>query len=182
MILNYLSGRKFDNPNYYPVLPWVRDFSCENGGWRDLSKSKYRLNKGDQQLDLTYDGQKAVLTQKSDTSDEDAFMLNQRLSIETPPHHISDVLSEITYYVYKARITSKDVLCRHVRNRWVPDEYPSSMQRLQAWTPDECIPDFFTDTSIFQSVHGDLNDLEIQTIHTFVEKVCQFIAIPYCYL
>ena len=161
MILNYLSGRKYDNPNYYPVVPWVQDFSCKNGGWRDFSKSKYRLNKGDQQLDLTYDGQKAVLAQKSNVNEDDDFMVNQRSSIETPPHHISDVLSEITYYVYKARITSKDVLCRHVRNRWVPAEYPSSMQRLQAWTPDECIPDFFTDTSIFTSEHEDLNDLEL---------------------
>ena len=161
MILNYISGRKFDNPNYYPVLPWVRDFSSKNGGWRDLSKSKYRLNKGDQQLDLTYDGQKAVLSQKPNVNDDDDFMLSQRMLIETPPHHISDVLSEITYYVYKSRITSKEVLCRHVRNRWVPAEYPSSMQRLQAWTPDECIPDFFTNTAIFTSKHSDLNDLEL---------------------
>ena len=162
MILNYLAGRTFDNPNYYPVLPWVRDFSNENGGWRDLSKSKYRLNKGDQQLDLTYDGQKSIVIQKTKThEDDDDFLLNQRRSIETPPHHISDVLSEITYYVYKARITSKNVLCKHVRNRWVPAEYPSSMQRLQAWTPDECIPEFYTDPSIFKSVHSDLNDLEL---------------------
>ena len=67
LVLNYLSGRTFDNPNYYPVLPWVRDFSSENGGWRDLSKSKYRLNKGDQQLDLTYEGQKSVLAEKKNS-------------------------------------------------------------------------------------------------------------------
>ena len=103
MFLNHIAGRTKDNPSYYPVLPWVRDFSSENGGWRDLSKSKYRLNKGDQQLDLTYEGQKAALAQKSrhnhDTDDE--FLAKQRRSIEAPPHHISDVLSEITYYVYK---------------------------------------------------------------------------------
>ena len=161
MLLNYLADRTFDNPNYYPVIPWVRDFSSENGGWRDFSKSKYRLNKGDQQLDITYDGQKSVLGQKAKSHEEDEFMLNQHRILETPPHHVSDVLSEITYYVYKARITSKTVLCKYVRNRWVPAEYPSSMQRLQAWTPDECIPDFFTNSSIFRSIHDDLHDLEL---------------------
>lgn len=26
MLLNYLCGRTFSNPNHYPVLPWVRDY------------------------------------------------------------------------------------------------------------------------------------------------------------
>ena len=42
LLLNYLSGRTFSDPNHYPVMPWIRDFTSQNGGWRDLSKSKYR--------------------------------------------------------------------------------------------------------------------------------------------
>jgi len=64
----------------------VIDFSVppvEGGeaGWRDLTRTKYRLNKGDEQLDITY--QSSV------------------------PHHISDILSEVTYFVYMARRTPK---------------------------------------------------------------------------
>ena len=99
LLLNYLSGRTFENPNHYPVMPWVKDFTSKGGGWRDLTKSKFRLNKGDTQLDLTYDHQQGGG------------------GGGVTPHHVSDMLSEITYYVYKARRTAKSVLCRHVRNR-----------------------------------------------------------------
>ncbi|XP_071785410.1 WD repeat-containing protein 81-like [Asterias amurensis] len=150
MTLNSLAGRHASNPNHYPVLPWVMDFTRPDGGYRDLSKSKYRLTKGDHQLDFMYE---SSLNQSS--SPTDTALQN--------PHHISDVLSEITYYVYTARRTPKSVLCAHVRSTWVPNEYPSSIQRLQEWTPDECIPEFFTDPKIFQSIHEDLLDLEVPT-------------------
>lgn len=162
MILNYLAGRRMNDPNNHPVLPWVMDFSHPDGGYRDLSMSKYRINKGDRQLDIMY---------------ESMPLLGSSLvepTLTQTPHHISDVLSDITYYVYKARITPRNILCAHVRTKWVPNEYPSTMQRLQDWTPDECIPEFFTDPTVFTTIHDDLPDLEVPlwcySPQDFVEK------------
>jgi hypothetical protein len=46
MALNDLAGREIDNPFNHPVLPWISDLSSPFGNWRDLAKSKFRLNKG----------------------------------------------------------------------------------------------------------------------------------------
>ena len=46
MALNDLAGRQINNPFNHPVLPWISDLSSPFGNWRDLAKSKFRLNKG----------------------------------------------------------------------------------------------------------------------------------------
>uniref|UniRef100_A0A8D0GSV9 WD repeat-containing protein 81 n=1 Tax=Sphenodon punctatus TaxID=8508 RepID=A0A8D0GSV9_SPHPU len=151
MQLNRLAGRRVGDPNYHPVLPWVVDFTTRNGKFRDLRKSKFRLNKGDKQLDFTYEMTKQAFAAGGVSGGEQLHV----------PHHISDVLSDITYYVYTARRTPKAVLCCHVRSQWEPNEYPASMERMQSWTPDECIPEFYTDPTIFKSIHPDMPDLDV---------------------
>lgn len=142
LILNSISGRQLECPYNHPIFPWITDFTSFNTNLRDLSVSKFRLNKGDANLDLTY--QAAKLNTDS-----------------TPAYHLTEFLSEITYFVYKSRITDKETLCEHVRRNWVPNEYPRSIDRLYMWTPEECIPEFYCDTSIFKSIHNDLPDLKV---------------------
>lgn len=170
MELNRLAGRRAGDPNYHPVLPWVVDFTVPFGKFRDLRRSKFRLNKGDKQLDFTYEMTKEALAAVGsgvcgsgvggDLSGSVGVGAGQPDLLHVP-HHISDVLSDITYFVYKARQTPKSVLCSHVRSQWEPNEYPASMERMQSWTPDECIPEFYTDPSIFRSIHPDMPDLDV---------------------
>ncbi|XP_026082239.1 WD repeat-containing protein 81-like [Carassius auratus] len=170
MELNRLAGRREGDPNYHPVLPWVVDFTVPYGRFRDLKKSKFRLNKGDKQLDFTYEMTKEALAAAigsggsnfaSDLGGPIVPVGSGQSDHLHVPHHISDVLSDITYYVYKARQTPKSVLCCHVRSQWEPNEYPASMEHIQSWTPDECIPEFYTDPTIFHSIHPDMPDLDI---------------------
>ena len=146
MLVNEFAGRKMGDPNNHPFLPWVSDFNSPDTHLRDLTKSKYRLTKGDAQLDFTY-------TSPAYSS------INVESILE--PHHVTDTFSEITYYIYLARRTPRSILCRYVRPRWEPSEYPTSVTRIQEWTPDECIPEFFQDPTVFRSIHPDLPDLRV---------------------
>ncbi|CAI9090600.1 OLC1v1025407C1 [Oldenlandia corymbosa var. corymbosa] len=142
LILNKLAGRRWGDHTFHTVMPWVVDFSVKPDesnevGWRDLSKSKWRLAKGDEQLDFTY------------------------LTSEIP-HHISDeCLSELAVCSYKARRLPLNILKMAVRSVYEPNEYPSTMQRLYQWTPDECIPEFYCDPRIFFSLHSGMSDLSV---------------------
>ncbi len=132
LIINSISGRQWGYPYSHPIFPWISDFESLNTKLRDLTVSKFRLNKGDAHLDLTYQAS---------------------LNSETGPYHVTEFLSEITYYVYKSRVTDKETLCKNVRRTWVPNEYPQSIQRLYQWSPEECIPEFYCDPSIFHTIH-----------------------------
>ncbi|XP_062111026.1 protein GFS12 [Humulus lupulus] len=142
LVLNRLAGRRWGDYSFHTVMPWVIDFNTKpdensDAGWRDLSKSKWRLAKGDEQLDFTY-------------------------SSSEIPHHVSDeCLSELAVCSYKARRLPLSVLRMTVRSVYEPNEYPSTMQRLYQWTPDECIPEFYCDPQIFCSLHAGMTDLAV---------------------
>ncbi|XP_058076652.1 protein GFS12 isoform X3 [Magnolia sinica] len=142
LVLNRLAGRRWGDHTFHIVMPWVIDFSVipdetSDAGWRDLRKSKWRLAKGDEQLDFTY-------------------------STSEIPHHVSDeCLSELAVCSYKARRLPLSVLRSAVRSVYEPNEYPANMQRLYQWTPDECIPEFYSDPRIFISLHSGMSDLAV---------------------
>lgn len=151
LLLNRLAGRRWVDHTFHTMMPWVIDFSVKpdensDAGWRDLRKSKWRLAKGDEQLDFTY-------------------------STSEIPHHVSDeCLSELAVCSYKARRLPLSVLRSAVRSVYEPNEYPSNMQRLYQWTPDECIPEFYIDPRIFTSLHAGMSDLSVPAWATSPEE------------
>jgi len=150
MILNAASGRTVGSQNNPPMLPWVTNFAGEidlradmgnmllekSPYWRDLSKSKFRLTKGDDQLDHTY----------------------QNLR-----HHVPETLSEITYTVYKARVLPIHQLRSTIRDEFIAEHYPDSMQKIYEWSPDEATIEFYVQTEPcpFKSMHNEMNDLSL---------------------
>ncbi|KAL6621216.1 hypothetical protein ACP70R_033648 [Stipagrostis hirtigluma subsp. patula] len=120
LVLNKLAGRRWGDPAFHTVMPWVIDFTVKpdessDNGWRDLTKSKWRLAQGDEQLDFTY-------------------------SSSDVPHHVSDeCLSELAVCSYKARRLPKAILSASVeaKNVMLPPSDPSrpkSIGRRQLFT------------------------------------------------
>ena len=63
---------------------------------RNLEISKYRETKGDEQLDLNY---------------------------QLSGHHVTEILSELTYYHYLSRVTPVPILQKYVRGNYRPSEF-----------------------------------------------------------
>lgn len=64
-----------------------------------------------------------------------------------------------------------------VRSELVPQEYPSSVAKMYAWTPDECVPEFYMDPGVFQSVHGDVGGLPDLQVRMYSLFVCSFFVL-----
>ena len=61
----------------------------------------------------------------------------------------------------QARRLPKEVLVSVVRPQFQPQEYPASLTRLYNWSPDEAIPEFYSDATVFESIHPELLDLTL---------------------
>ncbi|KAI9220551.1 hypothetical protein BC828DRAFT_383284 [Blastocladiella britannica] len=133
MHLNMLAGRTPFSVHLHPVFPWVTDFTThlahDPAGLRDLSKTAYRIKKGEEQLDMTY------------------------LSGD-PAHHVTTHFTDLSYCTYRARALPMAILRRHVRARFSPAEVPPSLAAMVAWTSDECIPEFYADPTICSHGNG----------------------------
>lgn len=51
-----------------------------------------------------------------------------------------------------ARVTPRTVLQRAVRSSFEPREYPPSLDIMLLRTPDECLPQLYTDPGLFRWV------------------------------
>lgn len=123
MYINGLAGRRAGDASACAVLPWVTDFSSPEGGnqshLRDLTRTKFRLTKGEHQLDATYfhlDQSESGPSQKSRGSD------NREEEETFVPHHLLDMMPNLAYYTYKVFTTiSSNYLDgrREDQNSWV---------------------------------------------------------------
>ncbi|CAK4090199.1 unnamed protein product [Aphanomyces euteiches] len=135
MALNAAAGRTMASNTSHAIVPWVTDFTSEHS-LRDFTKTKFRLTKGDAQLDQMY----------SQTG-----------------YHVPENLTDLSVAIYMARALPRSILQRVVRSNFEPKEYPVSMARMFEWSPDECIPEFFLDPSVFTSIHKDMESVELPT-------------------
>lgn len=152
IMLNAAAGRTVGDHSNPPILPWVTDFTSEielegdqgkagasGSPWRDLSKSRFRLKKGDDQLDHTY-------------------------MHASPPHHVPESICELTYTVYRARALPISHLKTVVRDDFIGQHYPSSVESMYKWTPDEATLEFYLSNlqpDIFKSLHEDMDDMAL---------------------
>ena len=85
--------------------------------WRDFKKSKFRLTKG--LLFLLLNQQKYLIDSLSLSRIGDE-QLDTTYNSPDQPQHITDMLSEVSYYLYMARCTPVSVLKKFVRAIYVP--------------------------------------------------------------
>lgn len=132
-----VGGSAAGDPNYHPVLPWVVDFTVPRGRFRDLRKSKFRLNKGDKQLDFTYEMTGRRLWQEAQAAGE------------PPPS---------SPHLRLCFLTSPTTCTRPRTPRWCsadtcgqsePTGTRPAWSGCRAGLQMRCIPEFYTDPSIF---------------------------------
>ena len=63
--------------------------------------------------------------------------------------------------IAQARRLPKALLTKAVRAVFIAGEYPATLRRLYSWSPDEAIPEFYTDASVFDSLHDDMPSLQV---------------------
>ncbi|KAF0716368.1 hypothetical protein AaE_011121, partial [Aphanomyces astaci] len=155
MAVNAAAGRSIvrtttASTTAHAVLPWVTDFTLpytDDGTChhhlRDLTMSKYRLTKGDDHLDLMYRHTGHHIPEK--------YTTNQ----------CSLRLSDLSVAIYLARVLPRALLQRVVRSTFEPKEYPTSLAKMAASSPDECIPELFLDPSVLVSCHDDMLSLDL---------------------
>ncbi|KAI3381263.1 hypothetical protein SNEBB_003034 [Seison nebaliae] len=175
LILNRLSGRRLsadergefdelkkDYTNYV-IMPWITDYEINDDGNfianRDLTKSKFQLNKGENLMNNLYES----LLENHTSRMKISRPIDNKLTHTTIPHHITEsIISNHAFYTYCARSIDRLILQRECRKIWEPKEYPSSLSALYANSPCESIIDLYGNPQIFRSIHKDMTHLLVE--------------------
>ncbi|KAL0236708.1 hypothetical protein PCE1_000106 [Barthelona sp. PCE] len=131
IFINELANREPNNPFRSAILPWVTDFK---GGQRDLTKSKNRLHRGDLHLEALE---------------------------QTTGYHIEEPISDLTWFTIMSRIATERQLKIWVRSKFSVGEYPDSFAKIYSATPDEAIPELYSDVTLLESKHEGMPDMSI---------------------